>query len=234
MGSYLFTPEKFFNQLNHYSSQGRGLFRLKKLPDCFYNGSTIDETKVNKSVVEEGKKILESGIAAQSFSIPNSTLATISPYSYIGPTVQIPYTQQFGNLDVTFLLIGKNLLQAQSLYYTLTKWQELIAGPRPHISDSSDFVQSNRTMFAVEYYDNYVSEAKVQVFSPTVGGDALDEIKTKRTIEIHYTELYPISIQAMALSWDSPDTPLSLSVSFAFHYAHPIIPSDNNVMMPTL
>lgn len=244
----LFDPQTFFRKVSHYASQGRGLFRIPNLPVGFYNNlnrnNGLNSAKGNVDTLQSGKNLLENGIVASAFSIPSSTLATLSPYSYTGPTVQMPYNQQFNNLDVTFLLMGKSREEAASLYYLFMKWHELIAGPRP-FRGSSEFnstnaglqVKSNHTMFALEYYDNYTCESSIEVFSPTSSTlfPALpsneSDITTQKVLEVRYTEMYPQAIQQMALSWDNPDVPLSLSVSFAFHYAHVYRPSTSTVTM---
>ena len=197
---------EFFQHTAHYASQARGIFRLTSP-----NGMTAFIKKDAK--VELGFNLLKSGIITTSTTIPPQQLSTYSAGSFIGPTRKVPYGQIFSDVEVQFLLIGKNPNESSAIYYALTKWQEFIAGPTKEGQASS--VMSDYTGFAVRYYDDYVTDAKIQVFSPT---EASDKDTNTPEVEILLTEAFPITIGPLHVAWNNPDAPLSTSVTFAYHY----------------
>lgn len=232
MSSRFFNPQAFFEKTTHYASQARGLFQLTRLPNCLpivTGNAFLDSGKLTQA-----KNLLTSGIVASGFSLPSFSLNTFDPFSYTGPTKKIAYGQMFNDIDVTFQLMGTTLEEARSLYYFFSKWHEAIAGPvhtqrsgslsgdNPELTDIQYNVISDNTMFSVQYYDNYITDGLLTVYSPNnynplaTGARA---VAPRKVVQIFLTELYPITILQSALSWESQDAPLQLSVSFTFHYA---------------
>ena len=72
-----------------------------------------------------------------------------------------------------------------------------------------------------EYYDQYITDAEFAVYSP----------QDPNTPIIHnkYYELYPINVGGIQTSWESQDSPLTLSVEFEFYYMQSLV--DNDVQM---
>lgn len=208
MASNIFDPTEFFTKSAHYASQGRGLFTISRLPHVF------DMLPVDRQLIV-GKNLLATGVLAKSVTIPAQQLATYEAHAYHGPTFKIAYGQVFDDsLTVEFLLMNDQREFAGALYHTFTKWQALIAGPEDSSGDYT--VHSDSTKFGVRYYEEYCVDADVKIFSPTSDPDG-----SSPEIHVKYTEVYPITIGSLATSWESADAPLTLSVTFAYHYAQP-------------
>lgn len=215
----LFNTREFFEKTTHFASISRAEFAIRSAPQCLdENREELQKrlTGQERQMLVLGKKLLAKGIVAKSTTIPHQSLITESPFSYGGPTRKHPTVQQFNDIDVEFLLMGATALEARSLYFTLVEWQKTIAGPRNLLS--GDIPRSDSTAFAVEFYDNYVTDAEINIYSPTVDKDRPVPIITNL-----YSELYPITIGSIFTSWDSTDIPASLNVQFCYYYSTNII-----------
>lgn len=198
--------QNFFERFANYASQARGTFTIYEPPFM-----------KNPPYLDFFSKDLETGIAATGFTIPTQQLTTYAPFSYNGPTIDIPHTQIFTDLEVQFILSGKTADTAAKIYQTFSKWQEYIAGYTPRKKeDVSEYGLnpipssiSGTSAFSTAYYDNYVTNAIITVDSPN----------DNNIIRVEYSECYPKSIGSLQTSWDSPDTPLLLSVTFGYYYA---------------
>lgn len=212
MANPIIDPNAFFEKTAQYASQGRGVFTLTRPPDVFGSARKMTEE------INMGWQLLQTGLVAKSITSPSSSLATFEEFSYIGPTRKQPHTQIFGPIGVEFYLMGKNVKEAQSIYKTFLMWHEYIVGPKFPSNTSDRSVRSDSTFYAIEYYDRYVTDAEFTVQS-TWGGDAI----STPIIHNKYYELYPQSVGQISTSWDSPDSPLTLSVDFEFYYMQSLV-----------
>jgi len=228
-----FDTEAFFERTAHYASAGRGQFTLLRVPHIF-NPNALDPSntgiinRLNARLVTldvdklgVASEILTEGWAAKSITIPQMGLMTHPAFTYSGPTKSMAYLQNFGNLDVEFLMMGKTPQEAQSLLYFFSRWQESIAGPRKQLTGGAivepdgEISTSDSIPFDVEYYDNYTTEAEISIFSPNVGNTTGS---APSIISARLTELYPLTINPITVNWDNGDTILSIIVSFHFYY----------------
>lgn len=200
----IFNAQEFFENTAHIVSQGRGLFTIPILPPVLL--SNILNPKIGKAY-----QLLRKGITAKEFSIPGQRLGTYSPYGFTGPTKKLPYAQIFDDITVDFLIMSDKEQTASAIYYLFVKWHELIAGPLK-TNDVSKTVRSDSTEFGVRYYDEYTTTATAKIYTPTALNDTA-------AVEIDYTELYPIYVGNLNTSWASKDAPLTLKVTFAYHYS---------------
>lgn len=204
----LFDPQEFFSKTAYYASQGRGLFSLTKMPE-------VIASNLNTSNYI-GWNLLSQGIMAKSVSTPGYNLATFEEFSYIGPTRKHAHTQIFGPLTVEFFLMGQSREEAQSIFNVFTTWHEKIAGARWG-KDAATKSRSDSTFFAIEYYDNYVSEATFQIFSPHIDPQGSNTRPTP-IVSIEYYEIWPQAIGGFNTSWESQDAPTTLSVTFEYFH----------------
>jgi hypothetical protein len=221
---------EFFKRTAQYASSARSRFSIDAPPIWFKN--IIGNKQSNSNIITSkeielldiGFTILKEGILAKSIALPASTLITDQGFSYGGPTRKHPLVQQFNNIDVDFLLMGRSLDEAKALYFTFSFWHEIVAGPR-NIS-RKESTRSDSTAFAVEFYDNYTTEATASISTPIVDNSVLGsqkELSSPEVVKIHYTELYPISIGSIFASWESQDMPISLPIQFCYYYAKTLI-----------
>lgn len=228
----------FFAKTSEFASQGRGSFTLSPdlKPGAVRSHHVLyrETNGIDRNLMDAGINLLSSGIMAKRFSIPALQLNTFEPTSFMGPTRKMPYGQQFSDLEVEFYLMGQNRTEARSLYYMFSRWIEGIAGPRPQGTpgtsgtNPSSFIPmrdneapvSDSTVFDIEYYSNYHATATAEIYSPNVDPPN----KPIPLIQVKFSELFPINIGALQASWDSPDAPLTLSVTFAFYYARVLAP----------
>lgn len=203
----IFDPQTFFTKTAYYASQGRGLFTLNQRPKVLQNkGSLVDMGwKLVSSDTADG------GLMAKSINMSGYNLATFEEFSYIGPTRKHPHTQIFGPMTVEFLLMGQSLEEAKALNHMFLTWQEEIAGARFNNGEGNKIARSDSTAFAVEYYDNYTTDAEVKIYSP--------QDSAKPIIWNHYSEIYPQALGGLSTSWESSDAPLTLSVTFEYFHA---------------
>ena len=218
---------QFFEKTAHFASLARTKFSINRFPSCLEknklprlpNTTELIYTDDEIEMFDIAKKLLSKGILAKSVTLPQQSLMLDNGFSYGGPTRKHPLGQQFSDIDVEFLLMGSTEQEARSIYFLFSEWQKLIAGPRN--IRSNEIPRSDSTAFAVEYYDNYVAEADITILSPSIKnnfnsnfwGGAVSVVKNK------YSELYPSSIGSIFTSWDSSDTPASLSVTFCYYYS---------------
>jgi hypothetical protein len=216
----IFDPNEFFQKTAYYASQGRGLFTLTKLPTVL--------TKAGYKDNSEAWNLCTKGLMAKSISTPGYNLATFEEFSYIGPTRKHAHTQIFGPITVEFFLMGQTRDEAESLFELFTVWQEQIAGARFAAGEIARGSRSDSTFFAIEYYNNYVSEATIQIFSPHINATEPSNSKTAFTdidktptpvISIRYYEVWPQAISGFNTSWESQDAPMTLSVTFEYFHA---------------
>ena len=235
----IFNPQAFFDKTGHYASQGRGLFTLIHLPtilggldlrqgavNAIWDNFTSDE----KIVINTGWALLSNGIMAKSVQTPGHNLATFDEFSFSGPTRKHAHTQLFGPLTVEFFMMGQTPEEAGAIYNTFVLWHEGIAGARLSGNEASRTPISDSTLFAIEYYDNYVSEAELKLFSPMVNPTNVDKEPTP-IVHNKYFEIYPQAIGGLNTSWESQDAPMTLSVTFEYFYTRSILPKTNRQML---
>lgn len=213
MPSLKLDPQEFFTKTASYASQSRGMFRLTTSPEVLKSDESKSKSPMSKSPIGVGLELLRSGILAKSIQMPGSSLSTFEEYSLSGPTRKVAHGVTYGPLTVEFYLMGKDIAEARALYATLHLWHNKIIG-----GFSNDNVpKSDTRFFALEYFNDYIVDAEIAIFSPT---ETLAEPNSERAV-IHtkYYEVYPQLIQGLTPSWDSPDAPLTLSVNFECVYA---------------
>lgn len=202
----IFDPQAFFNKTAYYASQGRGLFTLTKKPHVLENQG---------SLVETGWGLVKDGLMAKSINMAGYSLATFEEFSYIGPTRKHPHTQIFGPMTVEFLLMGQTIDEAKAINYMFLTWQEKIVGARFSKQSSDRIARSDSTAFAVEYYDNYTTDAEVKIYSPQNPNTPI--------IWNYYSEIYPQALAGLSTSWESSDVPLTLSVTFEYFHTSSLV-----------
>lgn len=215
-----FNPSGFFNKTEYFASQARGKFTVVLPPAPVSPGGPPGHflSSSTDALVSTGVTLLEDGLLAKQVSVPSVQLNTYEPTSFMGPTRKHAYGMQFSDLSVEFYLMGKTKDEAYSLYYFMYKWLEGIAGPRKgtaadEVSDSQ-MPRSDSTSYDVRYYENYIADAILEFYSPNDSASPIMKIK--------YSELFPIDISGLQYSWESSDTPLTMSVTFAYHYSRPV------------
>lgn len=208
---------EFFEKTAHFASISRAKFYIRTFPSCL-NIEKIQEryNEEELDLIYKAKQLLQTGIVAKSTTLPQQSLIQENGFSYGGPTRKHPVVQQFNDIDVEFLLMGSNVNEARSIYFLFSEWQKLIAGPRN--IRNTEIPRSDSTAYAIEYYDNYIAEAEISIFSPTVSAN----FETGGNVPIitnKYSELYPVSIGSIFTSWDSTDIPASLTITFCYYYS---------------
>lgn len=207
-----FNPSDFFNKTEYFASQARGKFTVVLPTDHFLSSTP------STGPISIGKGLLAGGLLAKQASVPSVQLNTYEPTSFMGPTRKHAYGMQFSDLSVEFYLMGKSKNEAYSLYYFMYKWLEGIAGPRQGTAADEvvddQMPRSDSTSYDVRYYENYIAEATLEFYSPNDSASP--------TMKIKYSELFPIDISGLQYSWESSDTPLTMSVTFAYHYSRPV------------
>jgi len=212
-------PSTFFEKAGNYASQGRFQFSLdigRLIDGGILSGITAAST---------AQDLLSKGLLAKTASVPASTLATYEEFSFSGPTRKHAHSQLFGPLNIEFLLIGSNPVEASAIHSMFMTWHENIVAPLD-TSINDGVPVSDVTAFAVEYYDNYKCDrADLKVLSPhhdinssdSVGSLAGDP-KSQVILSMSFYEIYPIAVGGLSLSWDNEDAPLVLPVTFEYYY----------------
>ena len=223
----IFNPETFFLKTGHYASQGRGLFKLVTLPAVLGGAPGVPSffklRDEERGAIKIGWELLSTGIMAKSAQTPGHNLATFEEFSFSGPTRKHAHTQMFGPLTVEFFMMGKTPEEARSIYQTFVLWHEGIAGAQLSGNEASRTPLSDSTLFAVEYYDSYVSEAELKLFSPMVNPIDVNKEPTP-IIHNKFHEIYPQAIGGLNTSWESQDAPMTFSVTFEYVYTSSILP----------
>ena len=203
MSTNIFNPLQFFEKSAHFVSQGRGLFRLTKIP-----GVMSTDTIFVDDVYQPAWDLLSNGIVCKSFDIPGQKVATFD-HAFMGPQRKIGYGVLFSDIGVEFLLMNTKREDAACLYRFFIDWQKTIAPP---LFDGTiaDTPVSQDTSFGVEYYDKYVSEAEATIYTPA---------STEPAIKVQYTELFPTDVGSLKVGWEQSDAPMTLTINFAYHYS---------------
>ena len=205
-----FNPNnEFFSKTKYFASQARGDFSVALPTNHFLSSVT--------GALADGKNLLASGLLAKQVTLPSVQLNTYEPTSFIGPTRKHGYGLQFADLSVEFYLMGNTPQEARSLHYFMSRWLEGIAGPRNGtLSDEvgvNSMPLSDSTSFDVRYYNNYIAEGHIKLYAPD----------STPIMHIQYSELFPIEISGLQYSWESSDTPVTMSVNFAYYYSRSIL-----------
>jgi len=209
-------PSTFFEKAGNYASQGRFQFSLDIGP--LINNKGIEGILSGSAAVSTAKELLSKGLLAKTASVPASTLATYEEFSFSGPTRKHVHSQLFGPLNIEFLLMGSNPIEASAIHTTFMMWHEKIVTPINDLKTVDNTPKSDVTAFAVEYYDNYTCpRADLKVLSPHYGIDSSDP-KSQVILAMSFHEIYPIAVGGLSLSWDNEDAPLVLPVTFEYYY----------------
>lgn len=156
---------------------------------------------------------LREGILAKGFSLPGRQLGTYPEFSYVGPTTKHAYGLIFPDIDVEFFLMGKTPDDAKMIYNTFLLWVDMIAGPgnRTLAGPENRLPTSDSTInpFLTQYYESYHTTARGVIFSPA----------GKEIVDIQFLETYPVAISPVQTSWESPDAPITFTVTFTYFYA---------------
>ena len=227
----IFNPEEFFLNTVHYASQGRGQFTLGALPSVLGNlpsrefrvGQDGSPVLSAESIIAIGGRLLSQGIMAKSVQTPGHNLATFEEFSFSGPTRKHAHTQIFGPLTVEFFMMGKTPQEARAIYETFVLWHEGIAGARWGDNEVDKVPVSDSTLFALEYYDNYVCPtADFKIFSPMIDPTGVDKEPTP-IIHHRFYEIYPQAIGGLNTSWESQDAPMIFTVTFEYYYTRSVL-----------
>lgn len=213
--------DSFFSKTEYFASQARGEFTVTFPTSHFLSSAT--------GILATGKGLLAGGLMAKQANLPSMQLNTYEPVSFMGPTRKHAYGLQFSDLTVEFYLMGNNAQEAYSLYYLMNRWMEGIAGPRetpppppppaapppppPDTIKNNELPVSDSTSYDVRYYNEYIADGAIKLYAPN---------STTAIMHIKYSELFPIDISGLQYSWESTDTPITMSVTFAYHYSRPI------------
>lgn len=122
-----------------------------------------------------------------SLELPSRNLASAEQKMY-GPLRKIPYTSTFVDTTMTFLLSQKAMIEKRFF----DSWQETI-------NDINTFDSS--------YYDDSVCNVQVNVLS---------EYDNSQLYSIKLLEVWPMNVGALTFSYDTKDTPATLTVTFAY------------------
>jgi hypothetical protein len=136
-------------------------------------------------------------------SLPGRNFATSELKIGSNPVEKYPYLTTFNDLDLTFIVdddMNQKVFFDAWLSYISANYYSAIPG----IGGES----FGRLAFDFEYKDNYATN--ITVTQKTLDGrDAYKSI---------LKEAFPISVNAMPLSWEAQNTINKLSVTFAFRY----------------
>jgi len=122
-----------------------------------------------------------------SLELPSRNLASAEQKMY-GPLRKIPYTSTFVDTTMTFLLSQKAMIEKRFF----DSWQETI-------NDINTFDSS--------YYDDSVCNVQVNILS---------EYDNSQLYSIKLLEVWPMNVGALTFSYDTKDTPATLTVTFAY------------------
>ena len=219
--SLSFSPQAFFESTAYYASQGRAAFKFLNRPTV---GGQLSGN--NLMVWNLGWDILISGLAAKQSTLPMHQFATHEPYALSGPTRKVPHTQTFNDINVEFLLMGQTPNHARALYHTFTLWQELTAGATFDVNQINQTPTPDVTHFTSAYFDDYTVGAELLIYAPQKRVGAFPEGGELVMLHNKYLNIYPLSVGNITASWDMPDTPVLLDVTFTFYYAQSVISDD--------
>ena len=122
-----------------------------------------------------------------SLELPGRNLASAEQKIY-GPLRKIPYTSTFVDTTMTFLLSQNAMIEKRFF----DSWQETI-------NDINTFDSS--------YYDDSVCDVQVNILS---------EYDNTQLYSIKLLEVWPMNVGALNFSYDTKDTPATLTVTFAY------------------
>lgn len=205
------SPHTFFNNLTSFVSQSRGVLQFNMNGTRNLKAEIAREAGSNADIVEQGIRLLETGLRTKSFTIPGQSFATYDPMSFSGPSRKVAYQPIFTDLNVEFYLAGSTLQEARSLYHTLRAWQHFIAGPIRAANERQYGPTPDVTLFGVAYYKDYVCDIDAYLHTP----------ENKEAIHVKFYDAYPMNLGDIQMSWENSDAPIALSATFAYFYNEP-------------
>lgn len=203
------SPQQFFRKASSFVSQARGTFTIINNFSFVetINRSTGYTPKIQESI-KNGFKLLNEGILAKSVNIPGQQFARFSSTLLAGPERQMPHQIMMNDLDIEFYLVGETSRNAADLYTALRAWQKYIVGPQITPTNSNPVIMSDSTIFAVNYYDEFVQDAQVKLYGPD----------NQQNLDMTFYEVYPLTIGGIQTAWDGQDAPATLSATFSYFY----------------
>lgn len=212
-----FNVDEFFRNTAHYASQGRGRFTLLVPPLVLdavtpNNRAGADLSAKEKTTIDIAFPLLQRGLLAKTIADPGINLGTFEEFSFSGPTRKHAHSQIFGTLNVEFLLMGATLPHVRAIYDYFDLWMTRMVQPQFAPGTLDKIPTEDGQPFALEYYDNYTTQAQLEIFSPSY------QLESTPVLTIQYFGLYPQALQGFSTSWDNQDAPITLSVTFELWY----------------
>ena len=132
--------------------------------------------------------IREMTLRCDTISIPGRNLRTVGDFNVYGPPIEVVQGQTFGEISTSFY--ASSDMRERRI---MEDWQDAVVDPNT---------------FDLNYYDEYVGSLKVFL---------LDKKETK-VYGIELREVYPKSIDVIALGHASSNTINKVGVSFQYRY----------------
>ena len=199
-------PSQLFDHTRFFPTQARTTFQIVTPPlwveqlDQQAIFTTSEKSDIRRMFDERGP--LRTGLNAHIQTIAPQQVGTTT-HAFYGPPRKHPHTILYSDLEISFLLMGQHIDDARALRRCFVCWQEYMAGRR-----DTAIPRSDTTAYAVEYYDNFVSEVEVLNYD--------SGLVERPLIRTRFSEVFPISVGGLQTSWSSPNDPMSMSVTFAF------------------
>ena len=170
----------------------RGLAKQNKFEAFIFFPNKL-RTRLN---IDSARAHFEQRYRIDSFEFPGRTVQSFNykPHGY-GLIKKFGYDTLY--TDVTCSMLVGNDLAERSL---MTDWQDLIIGDHKKSDNTADGAY-------VGYYDDYVGRINITQFDES----------GKPTYRVLLEEAFPISVNAMPLSWAAEDVH-RLTVQFAYRY----------------
>tara|TARA_R100000458_G_C8247785_1_gene225301 strand:- start:698 stop:1261 length:564 start_codon:yes stop_codon:yes gene_type:complete len=176
------------NDINQFISRikDQGIIKPNKYQVLFAGHGFDDACEAAGFSPADANRLISD--SCEEIAFPGSQIAS-KEFRVYGPPREMPYERLFaGDIDLT-LRLDENM-RLKSLF---EEWMNVIVDPRTN---------------NVTYYDDYICDMKIQIFS--------DLSDTAPVYEGTIIEVFPKQIDAIQLGFDQRDTYMKQKVGFSF------------------
>jgi len=200
-----FSVDKLLSQTQEFASPARYFFQLSG-PSIVHAGAGPEASPPPFLQPQHIPRALAEGLLCHQITLPARSLTTSDEYRH-GPPRKVATAVNFSDLDASFYWTGTNKETCREVHRFFTKWQSYIVGRE---DDGTQSGYDMNSFYGPAYYENYVLNADLKVYSPQSAGVA-DPLETFR-----FYELYPLTLNPIQFSWSSQAEVLSFTVSFTY------------------
>lgn len=160
------------------------------------------------------QRILQTGLLSHSVTIPGRSLDTFEAQPLApAPAQKLPYGSEYGDLNLSYYLAGKDAPTIRGLATLFHVWQSFVM-----LDESSSFTINPQSQWGLAYLSDYATD----IFVDVLGRDIPENGEARVLMSYQFEKAWPIGIGDVHYRWgEHGGSVQSLPVSFTYQFMHP-------------